>query len=110
MQARSTEALWLVAHPPIALSDLADLSGLSQAELLMLTEYGVFSPADPAAANPSYPADCLVTARVAFRLRKDLELNLEGLALVLNLMQQMQALKTELVTLRAMHPARIEPG
>jgi chaperone modulatory protein CbpM len=104
MKARFTEVLWLESHPDIGLSDLSELSGLPEAELRALTDYGVLAPVDPDAEQPSYRAGCIVTARRASRLRADLELDTEGLALVLRLMAQMQELESQLKELKARLP------
>jgi hypothetical protein len=104
MNTRLTEVRWLEAHPDITLPELAELSGLPAAELLALTEYGVFQPVDAAAEEPSYSAVCVTTARTAFRLRRDLELGTEGLALVLKLLEQMRDLESELHALKARLP------
>lgn len=104
MKARLADVFWLDAHPDVTLAELAELSGLSAAELQLLTEYGVFQPVDAASREPSYGAGCVVTARAAFRLRRDLELSTEGLALVLKLLEQMQGLESELQALKARLP------
>lgn len=104
MKARLTEVSWLDAHPDVTLAELAELSGLSTAELQVLTEYGVFQPVDAVSGKPSYGAGCVVTARAAFRLRRDLELDTEGLALVLKLLEQMRGLEAELHALKAQLP------
>lgn len=105
MKVRLTEVLWLDEHQEISLAQLAELSGLSEAELRELTDYGVFLPVDTAAAEPSYRAEYVVTARTAFRLRKDMELNMEGLALVLSLLERMHGLEARLTDLKARSPA-----
>ncbi len=105
MKARFTEVLWLDAQQEIPLAQLAELSGLSEAELRALTEYGVLPAVDPAAGQPSYRTDCVVLARTARRLRSDLELNMDGLALVMNLLGRMHGLEAELNDLRAKSPA-----
>jgi chaperone modulatory protein CbpM len=104
MKTRLTEVRWLEAHPDITLPELAELSGLPAAELLALTEFGVFRSVDAAAEEPSYSAGCGVTARAAFRLRRDLELDTDGLALVLKLLEQMRDLEAELHALKARLP------
>jgi len=104
MKTQLTEVLWLEAHPDIPLPELAELSGLSAAELLALTEYGVLQPVDAQAEEPSYRAACVVTARTAFRLRRDLELNAEGLALVMQLLEQVRSLEARLGELKARLP------
>ena len=106
MKTQLTDVLWLEAHPDIPLPELAALSGLSAVELQALTEYGVLQPVDAAAQEPSYRAGCVVTARTAFRLQRDLELNTEGLALVMHLLGQLQSLEAQLVELKARLPGR----
>src|SRR5579872_2169613 len=110
MKAQFTEVLWLDAQQEIPLPKLAELSGLSEAELQALTEYGVFHPRDPAAAELHYRADCITVARTASRLRHDLELNMEGLAMVLNLLERMRGLEAQLQDLQARLPRHISEG
>jgi len=105
MKARFTEVQWLESHPDIGLSDLSELSGLPEDELRALLDFGVLEPVDAQAREPRFRAEYIVTARRASRLRADLDLNIEGLALVLKLMAQMQALEAQLHALRARSPA-----
>lgn len=105
MKAQLTEVLWLDEHQEISLAQLAELSGLSEAGVRELTDYGVLLPVDTAATEPSYRAECVVTARTAFRLQKDMELNMEGLALVLSLLERMHDLEARLRDMRARSPA-----
>jgi len=104
MNTPGTEVRWLEVQPDVTLAELAELSGLPAAELLALARYGVFEPVDAAAAEPRYRAVCVVTARTAFRLRRDLELSTDGLALVLKLLEQMRGLEAELHALKARLP------
>lgn len=110
MKTQFTEVLWLDAQQEIPLPTLAELSGLSEAELQALTEYGVFHPLDPAAAELHYRADCITVARTACRLRDDLDLGMEGLAVVLSLLERMHDLEAELHALRAQFPGRVPGG
>jgi chaperone modulatory protein CbpM len=110
MQARFTEVQWLDVHQEIPLPQLAELSGLSPAELRALADFGVFQPLDPAAAELHYRADYIVMARTACRLRDDLELNIEGLAMVLKLLERMHSLEAELQDLKARLPGHIGQG
>jgi chaperone modulatory protein CbpM len=109
MKAQFTEVLWLEAHPDLRLSELSELSGLSEAEVHVLTDYGVFQPVEEKSAEPSYRAECIVIARKASRLRRDLELNTEGLALALRLLMQVQRLETQLEELKARLPGQTDP-
>jgi chaperone modulatory protein CbpM len=108
MKAQFTEVLWLDSHPDVGLAELSELSGLAEAELRALTEYGVLAAVDPDAAQPSYRAGCIVMARRASRLRADLELDMESLALVLRLTAQVRELEAQLSQLKARLPDTTE--
>jgi chaperone modulatory protein CbpM len=107
MQNEVIEVLRLEEHHELSLSELADLSRLSEAELLELLEGGVFAAVDPGAAEPTFHANCLVIARAARRLRDDFELDTHGIALVLALLDRVQGLEVQLLELRAHLPHRL---
>jgi len=100
---QGTEIQWLDAQQDLPLGTLSELSGLSREELGLLTDYGVLA-CTATAEEPLYRAECLTVARTAFRLRHDLDLGLESLALVMDLMQRMRRLEAELDDLRARFP------
>ncbi len=106
MTSEHTEALWLHEHYEFSLEELCELSGLSEAELRELVDYGVLAPADPDAQRWTFSADRLVVARSARRLRKDFELDPHGLALVVTLLDRVRDLEAELRDLRAKLPRR----
>lgn len=104
MNEHMTDIQWLDTHQRIARHTLAELSGLSDDELKLLTEYGVLECIEAQAAEPVYRAECLVMARAAARLRQDLDLGMESLALVMDLLRRMRRLEAELDDLRARFP------
>ena len=65
MRVEITEAMWLDERHEVSLAQLADLSGLSQEDLRQLIEYEALLPANPAAAEVTFGAHCLVIARTA---------------------------------------------
>jgi chaperone modulatory protein CbpM len=95
---------WLHAHFELSLARLCELSGLSEAELRDLVECGAIAPADPLAREWSFSADRLVVARSAFRLRKDFDLDSQGLALAIALLERVRDLEEQLRGLRARIP------
>jgi len=111
MKVELTEVLWLDAQQELSLAELAGLSGLAEAELRELMEYGVFVPVEPQAEPPVFHTDCIVTARAACRLRSDFELDVPGLALVLTLLGRIHDLEAQLRELDAHlpHAARRKP-
>jgi len=106
MRVEVTEAVWLDEHQQFSLAELADLSGLSQAELRQLVDYEALVPADPGAAEVRFGADCLVLARTACRLRDDFDLDAGGLALTLRLLDRIRSLEAQLRALHAQFPHR----
>jgi hypothetical protein len=99
-----TEATWLEDAGEISLAELARLSGLEEARLRELVDYGALAPVDPAAASWTFSAECVVTARTACRLLNDFELEPHGLVVVLTLLERIRGLESELNRLRARMP------
>ena len=104
MQIEETEGLWLHEHYEFSLGELAELSGLPEAELREWVDEGVLLPSDPSAAEWSFGADRLVTVRLACRLRRDFELEPHGVALLVTLLERVHALEAEVSDLRAKLP------
>jgi chaperone modulatory protein CbpM len=95
---------WLHAHFELSLAQLCELSGLSETELRDLVECGALAPADPGAREWTFGADRLVVARSASRLRKDFDLDAQGLALAVALLERVRDLEEQLRDLRARLP------
>ena len=101
------EALWLTEEHRFSLEELADLAGLSEAELRELADYGAISPVDPGASQWVFTATCLTTVRTASRLRAGFELEPHGVALVVSLLERIRDLEAQLAALRAQMPRSI---
>ena len=100
------EAAWLTEECEFSLTELAEISGLTEGELREFIEYGAIAPVDPAAAQWSFTGRSLVTVRAACRLRSDFELEAHGVALVVSLLDRIGELQAELARLRAQMPRR----
>jgi len=100
------QATWLNEHYEFSLEELCELSGLSEAELRELVDHGVLAPIEPGARAWTFRADRLVVARSAHRLRKELELDPHGVALVVTLLERVRGLEAELRDLQAKLPRR----
>ena len=103
-----TEAVWLDERGSVTLLELSQCSGLSEGELRDLVDIGVLEPVDAQAPEWSFGARCIIAARAARRLRTDFELETHGLALVLSLLERIEALESELKSVDARVPRR--PG
>ncbi len=82
-------------------AELANVSGLSSDEIMLLVDSGVLVPVDAVASTLVFQLHYLVVANTARRLRDDFELEGHGLALALTLLRRIREAETELATLRA---------
>ena len=106
MRVEITEAVWLDESLELSLAELSQFSGLSEAELHQLVDCEALAPTDPAAAPAAFGAHWLATARTACRLRDDFELDPDGLALVLSLLERIRGLESQVRGLQARLPHR----
>jgi hypothetical protein len=107
MQAEQTEAVWLDARHEFSLAELVQCSGLTETELRELVDYGALVPNNPQGAQWTFSGDIVVTVQTAGRLRADLELEPQALALALTLMQRIRELEAQIGDLRAQFPRRL---
>lgn len=98
------DGVWLLTHGRITLLELSEHSGLAEAELRELVEYGALNPED--AAHSMFSASCLTPVRKAARLREALELETPAMALALCLLQRIEGLEGELRELASQVPRR----
>jgi len=107
MRIELTELVWLEEHSDLTLAELSELSGFTEEELRELEACGAIAPVDRAEPDPRFTARGLVAAGKARRLRDDFELDAQGLAVALALLERIGALEDELRELRAQLPRRI---
>lgn len=85
------------------LTQLSRACGVDDAEIMALLEEGVVTTIDP--SDLIFDHLALARARTALRLLHDLELNSHAAALVLDLLDEIDALRYELASLRARNPS-----
>jgi chaperone modulatory protein CbpM len=107
MRIELTEIGWLHEHRNLAIAELAELSGLSEAEIAELIDCGVLAPNDSGMNELSFDAQSLHIARTACRLRNDFELNTQGVVLAVTLLDRIHELEAQLKSLRARLPRRV---
>ena len=83
-----------------SLDEVCGLCRISVELVIELVEYGVIEPEGRAATEWRFPADVIARTQRAERLRRDLELNLPGLALALELLDEIESLHQEVALLR----------
>jgi len=83
-------------EPRYTLGALCRACGSGREALIALVDEGILDPAGAGPDSWSFPAPALRTARAATRLARDLELNLAGVALVLELLTRIEELQARL--------------
>ena len=104
MKAERTEAVWLTEDTQFSLAELAELAGISEADVRELVDYGAVTPVDPEARAWIFSGKCVLTIRTACRLRASFDLEPHGVALIVSLLDRIHDLETELGSLRAQLP------
>ena len=104
MKPETAEIVWLDSHESVSFAELVELSGLDEADMQALVEHGLFMPVERHTLSLTFSADCIAAARTAARLRQDLGLDIDGLALAMTLLDRIKTLEVELRTLQALVP------
>jgi chaperone modulatory protein CbpM len=85
----------------LSVDELSRLCAVDRAYIVELVEEGVLSVTAVGAEQWRFAGTALRRARTALRLQRDLEINLPGVALALELMEELDALRRELSGLKA---------
>ena len=101
MKREYCEAVHLEAQGAFTLRELEQLTGLAEAMLRELVDYGALEPRDVRASDWTFDAHVLMLARTAGRLQRTFELDAAGLALVLRMHEQLRTMEAEMRRLRA---------
>ena len=101
MNIETTEALRMDELGEITFAQLIEYSGMTDADLRELVDYGALVPVDPATSSWIFRADTLTIARNAGRLRREFDLDPHGIAVLLGFIERIEELEAELRALRA---------
>lgn len=104
MQIQIADIHWLDDVNELSITELAELSGLTEGELRELVEIGAIVPVEPAATRWTFRTECVVTVKTAVRLRNDFDLDERGLYLSLTLLDRIHELEAQLRALHARLP------
>ena len=91
---------WLDASETISVSDLSRVCGISADEVNELVEYGALKPL-PTRSGPVFSAAYVAPLRTACKLRRDYDLELFTIALLMEYLNRIEELEHELRTLHA---------
>jgi hypothetical protein len=104
--AAEREAVWLTEECEFSITELAEISGLTEDDLREFVDFGAIAPVDPAAPQWTFTGRSLVTVRTVCRLRAHFDLEPHGVALVVALLERIGELESELGRVRAQLPRR----
>lgn len=77
----------------LTLDELSELCGAQTTLILDLVEEGVLEPADVRASRWVFSGSCVRRVRTAARLQRDLDVNMPGIALALELLEELESLR-----------------
>ena len=80
----------------LSLEDLSRACGVERMVLVEMVQEGLLEPVDVRLAPWRFQGDALRRARTALRLRRDLEVNFAGIAMILDLLDEIDNLETRL--------------
>jgi chaperone modulatory protein CbpM len=80
----------------LSIEDLCRICAIERNHVIEFVEEGVLEVAAVEAEQWRFRAAALRRARIAMRLQRDLELNLVGVALALDLMDEIESLRREI--------------
>lgn len=94
------EIFWRIEHSRVTMHDLAEAAGVHPELVEDLMEYGLLEPVASDAPDRLFAISAIERVRRIMRLRRDLGVNLPGVAVILNMRERMEQLQTELRRLR----------
>lgn len=87
-------------HAGLNVDELSRLCTVDRAYIMELVDEGVLAVSGGDATDWRFAGAALRRARTALRLQRDLDINLSGVALVLELLEELRRLRGELAGLR----------
>jgi chaperone modulatory protein CbpM len=110
MGAQAMDGEWLVGHEGLTRGELSRASGLTDDELSELIEYGALAPLALPAGTARFSPDAIPALKEAARLRRDFDLDLFAVALLLEYVARIDALERQVHTLQAQVPFHTAPA
>lgn len=96
--------------PHYSVEQVCHLCEISVERLTAFVEFGVLKPAGHTPQEWIFPPHALMQTRRAVRLQRDLELEMPGLALALDLLEEVSELRREIQHLRAQLACFVTPA
>ncbi len=90
------EGIILEEQEGVTLGDLCRMCSVHADYVLDLVDEGILEPTDGGSGMYRFQGDCVIRARKALALQRDMGLNLPGVALVLELLDEIEMLRERL--------------
>lgn len=94
----------------MSLASLAARAGLHSGMVETFVAFGLLTPCKPLVDPPLYDEEALQRLERIRRLRRDLQLNLAGVAVAIDLVERIERLQREIVNLRSRLGAELNPA
>jgi chaperone modulatory protein CbpM len=104
VKAQASDWQWLDARDAVAADELCRACRITPEELDEIVGYGVLVPL-PVGDRRVFAADWLVPLRTATRMRRDFDLDLFAVGLILDYLRRIEQLEREVGSLRAHLPS-----
>lgn len=85
---------------PLSLVELAEAIATDQTVIIEMVEHQLFIPEGDSPHNWQFDSFCLRRAKIALSFYHDLDINLAGISLALDLLDQIEQLEGEVTMLR----------
>ena len=92
----------------LTLGELSQQAGIEAEQILAMVEEGIIEPLQEAQGAWSFSTDSLYRVATVIRLQRDLQVNLAGAALALQLLDELTSLRSRVQTLEQL--LRLEEG
>ena len=99
-----TQTVWLNSNDLCSFEHVVEVSGIERNVLQELVDAGVIQPANTDRRRYVFHTECIVLARQARKLSEDFELDVQGLALAMSLLDRIRQLESRLIDLDARLP------
>lgn len=104
MKPERIDAVWIEERHSLSIDELGERWGFNRTQLQEFIAYGVLEPTGTRAGQGGFTLESVSLVRTACRLQEELELDTHAVGVVLELLQQVRALESELSALRARLP------
>lgn len=95
---------WLDASAPLNLMELSTVSAISATEIEELIGYGALHPLNADETIQLFSGQCVAPLRTAGKLRRDYDLDLFTVVIMMDFLVRIETLESQLTSLKARHP------